>query len=117
MKKIISLLLLMTIFSFSSYSQTQAELTVQANDQYKKADKELNRVYGLLVKKLDANEKQALAASEKAWIQFRDLECKFECMDEEGGSIHGMMYAACLTQLTEKHIEELKSLLSDQSNH
>jgi uncharacterized protein YecT (DUF1311 family) len=46
----------------------------QALDKW---DKELNRVYKELIKKLSPEEKELLKQSQQQWIKFRDTEFKF----------------------------------------
>ncbi len=96
------------------FSQTQSEMNQSASVEYQKADKELNRVYGLLTKKIDATQKSALIEAEKAWLKYRDLHCKFECMDNEGGSMYPMLYSGCMTELTNKRTLELKTILDSK---
>jgi len=60
------------------------------------ADKELNRVYGLLVKyDLSKHSHDKLIASELAWIAYRDKACAFE-----GGT--------CLTDLEKERTTEFE---------
>lgn len=114
MKTIITTLYILLLSSAFAYCQTQAEMNIQASNTFKKADKELNKIYTALFNKLDASEKKALATAEKAWIAFRDLECKFECMENEGGSIYPLVYSSCLTSMTEKRTAELKEVMKEK---
>jgi uncharacterized protein YecT (DUF1311 family) len=41
-------------------------------------DVELNKAYSALMSDLEASEKEALKASQKAWIKFRDQEFEFQ---------------------------------------
>jgi uncharacterized protein YecT (DUF1311 family) len=116
MKKIITTLFILTAFSSLSFCQTQTEMNQQASVEFKKADKELNKIYGQLLSTLDASEKKAFVASEKAWITFRDLECKFECMGSEGGSMYPMLYSSCMTSMTEKRTTELKEIIKERDD-
>lgn len=59
-------------------------------------DAELNRVYGILLKKTDAKEHDLLLASEVAWLAYRDKACAIEG-------------PGCTTQLEKERIEVLKS--------
>ena len=61
-----------------------------------KVDAELNRVYGILLKKTDGKERDKLVASETAWIAYRDKACAIEG-------------PGCSTQLEQERIEVLKS--------
>jgi len=111
MKKIISILALTTLISTASFSQTQMEMNQSASDDYAKADKKLNRVYGQLTKTFGGTNKAALIEVQKVWIKYRDSHCKFVCMDYEGGSMYRLMYCNCLTGLTENRTKELNALL------
>lgn len=59
-------------------------------------DAELNRVYGILLKRTDAKEHDLLVASESAWLTYRDKACAIEG-------------PGCSTQLEEERTELLKS--------
>lgn len=77
------------------------------DQEYKKYDTELNRLYKLLIDNL-INPKP-LKASQLAWIKFRDLSCKYELSGlDENGSLPPYEEAACLINLTEKRILDLK---------
>jgi len=94
MKKIICLtFLFFTTISFSQSLTGEDELY----DQYKKVDKELNSVYNILKKELNETDKKNLVDAQKAWIKFRDLNCKFKI--------------DCLIQSTIERTKELKNLI------
>ena len=117
MKNIFTTLFILVAFSAATFSQTQAEMTMQFSEEYNKADKELNQIYGQLVKKIDPQEKQALVATEKAWIAYRDLQCKFECMSYGRGSMYSMQYSACMTSMTKKRTSELKEVIKEREEN
>ena len=111
MNKIIITVLTIIFFSSFSYSQTGED---ELYSEYKKADKELNVVYNKLKNKLELADKTALINAQKAWIKFRDLNCKFTSKeDSEGGVIANKMKIDCLTQSTIERIKELKELIED----
>jgi uncharacterized protein YecT (DUF1311 family) len=83
-------------------------------EEYRKADKELNIVYNKLKLKLNITDKTALINAQKAWLKFRDLNCKFTSKeDSEGGVIANKMKIDCLTQSTHERINELKNLITN----
>lgn len=95
-------------FSFSQTGEEELYL------EYKKADKELNVVYNKLKDKLKPVDKTALINAQKAWLKFRDLNCKFMSKENsEGGVIANKMKIDCLTQSTFERIKELKDLIAD----
>jgi uncharacterized protein YecT (DUF1311 family) len=88
-----------------------------ADTDYQKADAALNAAYSKLMAVLDdSGFKTKLKAAQRSWIQFRDAECTFETADNEGGSIHPMVYSGCLTRLTEERTKALGSLLACQKD-
>ena len=115
MKKIILTIATITAFASVSFAQTQAEMNNSASIQYAAADKELNIVYGQLMRKLDASQKAALIEVEKAWLKYRDLHCSFAVHDYQGGSIQPTLYAGCLTEMTNQRIVELKQILKEKN--
>jgi uncharacterized protein YecT (DUF1311 family) len=98
-------------FTLLSFSQTgETELSIQ----YKKADKELNKVYSTLKNKLGDIDKKALIEAQKAWIKYRDLNCKFISQESsEGGIIANKMKIDCLTEMTMKRTKELKEQITE----
>ncbi len=115
MKKTTTTFAFLLLLITASFSQTQAEMNQTSSAEYQVADKQLNLVYNKLVKKTDAKSKAALLEAEKAWIKYRDLHCKYTCMQYEGGSIYPLMYNTCLTEITKQRTTELKDLLDDQN--
>jgi uncharacterized protein YecT (DUF1311 family) len=111
-KKILFIAIILISFSKVTFSQTNAEMRSDAAIEYEKADKELNLVYTQLSSSLDLNQKQLLIESERAWIKYRDLECKFQAVGYTGGSMYPLIFSSCMTDLTKKRTQELKESLS-----
>jgi uncharacterized protein YecT (DUF1311 family) len=111
MRKIFFVMSLFLWFTTFSFSQTgEDELYVE----YKKADKELNLAYNKLKNKLNITDKIALVNAQKAWIKYRDLNCKFTSQeDSQGGVISNKMKIDCITQSTIERTKELKELFND----
>ena len=113
-------LIFLLIFSFGfsndSFAQTQAEMNAIADNDFKKADAELNKVYKELIKDLNEKERKLLITAQKNWLNFRDSHCKFEVIEYEGGSIQPLLYATCLTDCTHKRIEDLKSSIENRKH-
>ncbi len=89
--------------------QTQLGLDQCADANFKRADQELNRAYDDIIRRLgkDESSKQALIAAEKAWLAFRDAECKFRADPGQQGSIWGMEHLFCLRDLTKARTKDL----------
>jgi uncharacterized protein YecT (DUF1311 family) len=110
MKKIIFFLfLLCTSMTFSQSATGEDELYVE----YKKVDKELNFVYNKLKKELNETGQKNLIEAQKAWIKFRDLNCKFKSQDpgNGGGPYENKMKIDCLIQSTIERTKELENLI------
>ena len=54
-----------------------------------------------------------MQASQRAWLQFRDLECAYEAPDT-GGSIVPTSKADCLAELTRERILDLRRVLKNK---
>ena len=77
MKKLFFFFVLLLVIN-RTYAQTQAEMNQTAAQGYYKADAELNKVYKVLMSKLDENGKALLIKAENDWIKYRDSHCKFK---------------------------------------
>ena len=111
MKKIICILIV--LFSSLVFSQSETGED-ELYKKYEKVDKELNATYNKLKKQLTEIDKNNLIASQKAWINFRDLNCKFISKeDSEGGVISNKLKIDCLIQLTLERTNQLKELFEE----
>ncbi|WP_411506489.1 lysozyme inhibitor LprI family protein [Brucella anthropi] len=110
----------MVFSSFAAIAAAQADDCQNASSQaalnecygkaYKKSDTELNKVFKTLQHRTDDAElKKKLTQSQRAWIAFRDAECDMQTFG--GGSISGMAYSICLSELTTQRIDDLKKYL------
>jgi len=113
MKKIVFLLLL--TFSITTiFAQSQFEMNNDALNSYKKVDNELGVVYQLILKKYAKNTKfiNALRASERLWIQFRDAEVNMLYPSDDPkfsyGSMFPSLYYSYLEELTLSRLKQLK---------
>ena len=116
----ISLCLTGLLFSSAAFAQecdrsdeSQMGMNICAHQDYAAADKELNKAYGDIMRRLsdDADARKLLQAAQRAWIAFRDAECNFATADSQGGSIHPMLMSGCLQGLTESRTEQLGGYL------
>jgi uncharacterized protein YecT (DUF1311 family) len=115
MKKIILILLLSSNFCIC---QTQLEMNQKADNEYKKADKELNSIYNKILKdyKVDTKFITKLKVAQNAWIKFRDAEMNALFPEDnksvEYGSVFSMCWNNALTDLTKQRIKKLKVWLN-----
>jgi uncharacterized protein YecT (DUF1311 family) len=111
--------------------ESQRQMNDCAAFKYEVADAHLNSVYGKemqymaddLVRarkaldqtriKDEQSEIASLKDAERAWLSYRDVQCKAASQRYEGGSMRPMIYSQCLTTLTEHRIADLKSVYED----
>jgi len=71
-----------------SHAQTQAAMNAQPRADFKQADTELNKTYQAVLAKLrDAETKQELRETQRAWIASRDAEAAHAAAEKDGGSM------------------------------
>lgn len=109
-KYILTLIILVTSLGIT-YSQTQSELNANSSSEFVQINTEMNMLIIKIAGVLSESEVKALLASQKAWITYRDLECKLESMGNKGGSMYSMVFASCMTNMTRKRIIELNEIL------
>ena len=121
MRQIITLL---TFFiCLAGFSQNQTELNRNADEAYKKADKELNSIYQTILteRKSDTVFIQNLISAQRIWLKYRDSELKVKYPEREPvyyGSSLPMCTSIFLKKLTEERIATLKTYLekSEEGN-
>ncbi len=116
MKKLIVSIIFCTITGLC-FGQTQGEMNEKAGLSFKKADRELNSVYQIILKdyKSDPEFIKNLKISQRIWIQFREAEMKTKYPDRETGyygSVQPMCLSIYLEELTRDRTEKLKVWLT-----
>ncbi|OON41819.1 hypothetical protein BTJ39_01270 [Izhakiella australiensis] len=91
---------------------TQADMNQCANEDYKKADGELNTTYKQALKATSGKQKSLLQAAQKKWIEYRDADCNFQTFKSKDGTVWPMNVSACLQDKTQQRTKELKSMLN-----
>lgn len=94
--------------------QTQTELNICSGVDYQRADQKINQVYNQVRDQLSANRRQQLIVAQRAWISFRDANCKFARSTVEGGTMAALIANNCLEDLTKKRTLELNSYSQNQ---
>lgn len=85
------------------------DMNACADQDFQKADALLNKAYKDATKDMDAPALDLLRKAQRAWLAFRDAECTYETVGDEGGSIQPMDYSLCLTRLTKLRTHELRA--------
>ncbi len=108
------LTIFISIICLTGFSQSQAEMNREANESYKKVDKELNDIYKIILTeyKSDTIFIKNLKTAQRIWITFRDAELKVMYPERETG-YYGSVYPMCvsiyLEKLTRERISTLKA--------
>jgi uncharacterized protein YecT (DUF1311 family) len=92
----------------------QATLTQCANNSLKASDAKLNQTFRALQAKVSKPGKDKLQKAQRAWITWRDAQCDFNASGSSDGSVHGMVLASCLDDLTKAQTKLLDSQLHCQ---
>jgi uncharacterized protein YecT (DUF1311 family) len=99
-----------------AHAQSQTEMNMEAADNFKKADTELNIVYKKLMAKLDKQGQAKLQKAQRAWITYRDAEMALAGDGARGGSMSPMLYSWAGTRVTKSRIKDLKMYIEERSN-
>jgi len=94
----------------------QATMNQCAAQQNAAADKELNALYQQITSRFKSNPdgKKQLVGAQRAWVAFRDAECRFSASGVEGGSVYPLIYGNCTTELTKARVQTFKQYLKCQ---
>jgi uncharacterized protein YecT (DUF1311 family) len=92
-------------------------MNAQARADFARADAELNKTYQVLLTKLrDAESKQKLKETERAWLASRDTEAARAADHARGGSMAPTLRYETMTELTQQRIEQLKTRLTHDAS-
>jgi uncharacterized protein YecT (DUF1311 family) len=97
-------------------AQSQSQMNLEEYARFEKADANLNKVYALLLAKLDVEGKAKLRAAQRAWVTFRDAQAELEADLMRGGSAAPLLRAGSLRENTERRIADLKRMLETLSD-
>jgi uncharacterized protein YecT (DUF1311 family) len=86
-----------------------ADMLECASHEKTRQDARLNENYKKLMPKLSAKRKKMLLEAQRAWIKFRDTNCRFY-FDPEGGTAAVLAGNGCFLQATADRAKELKLL-------
>jgi uncharacterized protein YecT (DUF1311 family) len=106
-------------------ASTTVEMNYCGEQEYLKADAELNRVYKAILDGIDSQAadsgtdagawKDALKAAQRAWVDFKEKDCGDLIGYEWGGGTGaGPAAYGCLIQKTKMRVQELKDRYQSQ---
>jgi uncharacterized protein YecT (DUF1311 family) len=105
--------------------QSNYDMKVCANEDWKKADGELNAAYRKALaeaRKSDRSTKSVqgyesmpdseamLRDAQRAWVSFRDANCKYQYQIYYGGSHAPLAHVLCMADMTKARVKELRQL-------
>lgn len=90
---------------------TTADMLACAGRRFEVADRELNRVYRVLIGRLGDGRREQLRSAQRAWLQFRDAHARFAAQAMEGGSLAGVIELSERAAATEDRTAQLKAWL------
>lgn len=90
---------------------TTVEMQKCLNTHYKKVDGELNKLYQQVRSKLSKTRQTKLKEAQRSWILFRDKSAEFEASEVEGGTMYQLVYLSAVASLTEKRVDQLRTIL------
>jgi uncharacterized protein YecT (DUF1311 family) len=101
-----------------SNATTTGAMEQCAATEQKAVEAKLNTTYQRTLKAFDGQEdakaKQMLVEAQRAWIKFREADCKAVYQKWGDGTIRGLMYIGCMQQRAEQRIKELDDFASRQ---
>lgn len=99
-------------------TRTTIEINQCAQQALARKDKELNVAYQALLKSLDpsgkseqvdyAGTRRLLQQAQRAWVQFRDNDCKAKYTLNAGGTVRDIVALSCQIEHTEQRTKQLK---------
>ena len=95
-----------------SRQETEGAARACSGQRLKDADKKLNEAYRTLLKRFDTQQQTMLRASQRAWLGYRDAQCRMVASGVDGGSAQPMVTADCLGDLTLARLKELNFQLA-----
>ena len=123
-------LLVLTCLAGPALSQTidctntsvQMELNRCAEQDWQAADAELNRAYKAVMAEMRALDQTlppelqgaavTLRDAQRAWITFRDANCRLAGYPMRGGSAEPLLVYGCLRQMTLDRTDDIKALVA-----
>lgn len=95
-------------------AQSQTALNATAAQNLQRADRALNAQYTVTAGQLSTPSRTLLRDAQRAWITFRDQQCRYESSAVRGGSAFAMVQSDCLARLTVERTGDLRRMAQCQ---
>ncbi|VTU29680.1 hypothetical protein H4CHR_02454 [Variovorax sp. PBS-H4] len=102
-------------------TRNTAEINQCAQQALERKDRELNAAYQTLLKSLEpadkadaidyAGARRLLQQAQRAWVQFRDNDCRAKYMLKAGGTVRDIVALGCQIEHTEQRTKQLRDWL------
>lgn len=102
---------------------SQTAMTMCQSEAAERADAEMNRTWERVYAQMQQTDRStpaaerpspgfapALLASQRAWLKYRDAECRIESYEWAGGSMQPFTYNQCLGKLTADRTRQLQAM-------
>jgi len=95
-------------------ANSQAAMTACAGQDFQQADDNMNAAYRDLVARVarKRGNLDLFEASQRAWLEFRNAECKFMTSGLDAGSVLPMAVAQCKANVTRQRLKDLEYYLN-----
>ncbi len=94
-------------------AMTQTEISSCSINAFRKADDLLNQEFKKSLGLLGSVQKEKLRLAQRAWLNFRDMQCEFHVYDTKGGNMYDAVKNDCLRDLTEQRTKQLQAINSN----
>ena len=91
---------------------TQTDMNICADQDFREADAALNTAYKKMMICAQAVEggEKLMVEAQRAWLRYRDAECRLQGAAFEGGSAQPMEISGCLRAITLQRTKDLNAL-------
>ncbi|HEX4301483.1 MAG TPA: lysozyme inhibitor LprI family protein [Rhizomicrobium sp.] len=87
------------------------DMKVCGQTEMARQDKILNGLYGRLRGRLSPTLKDDLTKAQRAWLAFRDAQCRYNYDHDGPGTLAGLSYQSCWIDLTDQRLKDLREML------
>lgn len=98
------------ILATAALAQSQTAMNASAAQTAQRADQALNAQYTTTMSRLSPSSRTLLRNAQRAWISFRDQQCRYEASGVTGGSAYPMVQSGCVARLTTERTQTLRRL-------
>ncbi len=92
----------------SEFVLTQTDMNLCEIANTKKSETELKQVYDKLFKKTREENREKLQRAKDAWVNYRTLQCEYNNLGSEGGSIYPSVLTLCYAHFAREYTKILK---------